>query len=87
MQRAGKRARLLLSEPQALFRMQGPHFALNLVQLTEEPQRLFGHRTLGIRMQLEELALCVGCAADLSHALREAGLVATEVIAHQLAAR
>ena len=75
-----------MSKPQSLVRVQGPRFALDLGELAEEPQGLLGHRTLGIGMQLEELALRMGCAARLHHALREAGLVAAEVIAHQLAA-
>ncbi|MDT4883621.1 hypothetical protein FQZ97_1196780 [compost metagenome] len=48
-------------------------------------QRLFGQLAFVRRVQVEKLAPGVGHTADLGHALLEAGLVAGEVIADQLA--
>ena len=58
-------------------------FALHLVQLTDVLEGLLGQLALVGGMQVEELAPCMGHAADLGHALLEAGLVAGEVVADQ----
>ena len=48
-------------------------------------QRLFGQLAFVRRVQIEELAAGVSHAADFGDALLEAGLVASEVVADQLA--
>ncbi|MCY1365874.1 hypothetical protein D9M69_527450 [compost metagenome] len=59
--------------------------AFDFVQPSDRVQRLFGQLAFVRRVQIEELAAGVGHAADFGDALLEAGLVASEVVADQLA--
>ena len=61
------------------------HLALDLIQLHEELQRLLADGALVVDPQLVELAPGVRQATGLGYAHLEAGLIATEVVAHQLA--
>ena len=62
------------------------NFSLNLVQGRNVVQRFFGDLALVGRVQVEELALCMGHAADLGNTQFKTCLVASEVVARQFAA-
>ncbi|MNE30602.1 hypothetical protein D3C80_1241290 [compost metagenome] len=69
----------------SITRFQLADFSFNFVQGRDVMQRFFGDLALVGRVQVEELAACMGHAADLRDAQFKACLVASEVVADQLA--
>jgi hypothetical protein len=59
MQCIGDGPRILLSKRKPLWCVQSAHLPLDFTAFTEELQHLLGHRTLVIRVLLEELAPCM----------------------------
>jgi hypothetical protein len=78
------RHRFFLSYSPAIFIAHVPRLPFDFVQAANRVQRLFGQLAF-VRVQIEELAAGVGHAADFGDALLEAGFVASEVVADQLA--
>ena len=85
MQRIGDRLGLGLSDLAARMRIERMHFTLDVVELSEVPERLLGQLAVVVSVQIEELAPRVRQAAAFDHALGQQCLVAGIVIAHELA--
>ena len=85
MQRIGDRLGLGLSDLAARMRIELTHFTLDVVELSEVPERLLGQLAVVVSVQIEELAPRVRQAAAFDHALGQQRLVAGIVIAHELA--
>lgn len=76
---------LFLTYSPAFFIAHAPCLPFDFVQATNRVQCLFGQLAFVRRVKVEELAPGVGYAANFGDALLEAGLVASEVVADQLA--
>lgn len=85
MQAIDDRPGFVLAQLPSMFGEQLSPFALHLVQLADVLEGLLGQLALVGDMQIEELAAGVGHATDFGDALLETGLVASEVVADQLA--
>ena len=85
MQGVQDRPGLLLPNGLPLFGVQFFDFALDLIDPGELLQGELGDLALVGRVQVEELASCVGQAPHLGHAAGDQGLVAAEVVAGQAA--
>ncbi len=59
--------------------------ALDLLQVADRVQRLFGQLTFVSYVQIEKLATCMSHAAGFSDALLKTSFVTSEIIANQLA--
>ena len=85
MQRIGDRLGLGLSDLAARMRIERMHFTLDVVELSEVPERLLGQLAVVVCVQIEELAPSMRKTAAFDHALSQQRLVARIVIAHELA--
>lgn len=85
MQGIGDPGRALLAYSSSLIGLEFLHLALDAVELAEELQRPLTDLAAMVDPQLVELPAGMGKAANLRHAQLEAGVVAAEVVAQELA--
>jgi hypothetical protein len=82
VQRFGYGTRASLAKFQSIFGGEITRLALDIVQLADVAQRIFGNLASTGDMQVIELTARVGSATNFGHALGEQLLIAREVIAH-----